>query len=266
MSRVIRVKTSSTAELVARLRAAGCVFAEDEAAILLDAARDAAALESLVSRREAGEPLETIVGWVAFAGLRLAVAPRVFVPRQRSVRIARAAARIAAGLDRPIVVEACCGAAPIGAVVAARAPGARILAFDIDPAAVAVARTNLPAAEVLVGSALAVLPASVRGRVDLIAAVPPYVPDGERHLMPHDTFDHEPTAALLGGADGLDIARALIADASAWLAPGGRILLELHRSQVPIAAGFARQHGLTPLRRAVSADGQTALLDARRPA
>lgn len=255
-----------TDELAARLRAAGCVFAEDEARILLDSAPDAAGLEALVARREAGEPLEILVGWVAFAGLRLAVAPGVFVPRQRSVRIARAAAGIASALEAPIVVEACCGVAPIAAVVAARVPGARLIAVDLDPVAVATARGTLPSdALTIVGSSLAVLPADLLGRVDLIAAVPPYVPESERRLMPHDTFDHEPSAALLGGADGLDVARDLIADAARWLAPGGRILLELHRSQVPAAVAFARSVGFAPRRRARSADGQTALFDAARP-
>lgn len=254
--------------LVARLRAAGCVFAEDEARILVEAAADEGTLESLVVRRERGEPLETIVGWVELAGMRLAVAPGVFVPRQRSARIARAAVAVVAGLvagghEHPVVFEACCGVAPIAALVAARVPSARIAAFDIDPVAAATARANLPAAAtVLVGDGLDVLPTGLRGRVALIAAVPPYVPDGERRLMPHDTFDHESASAVLGGADGLDAARELLRAAPRWLAPGGRILLELHRSQVPTAAAFARAQGFVTRRRAVAADGQTGLLDA----
>ena len=256
--------------LAARLRAAGCVFAEDEARILLEHSADARELASLVMRREFGEPLETIVGWVDIAGLRLAVAHGVFVPRQRTARIARAAAAIAAAIaatrEHPVVVEACCGVAPIVALVSARVPTATIIAFDIDPAAVAVASRNLaPSAIVQVGSALAAMPPALRGRVDLIAAVPPYVPNGERRLMPHDTFTNEPSAAVLGGDDGLDVARALIAEAPQWLASGGRILLELHRSQVPVAAAFARRHGLITHRRAVAADGQTGFFDAELP-
>ena len=257
--------------VVARLRAAGCVFAEEEARILVEAAADDGALESLVARRERGEPLETIVGWVGFAGMRLAVAPGVFVPRQRSARIASAVVSIVSGLaagrqEAPVVVEACCGVAPIAALVAARVPSTRIAAFDVDPVAVVTARTNLPAAAtVLVGDGLDVLPTELRGRIDVIAAVPPYVPDGERRLMPHDTFDHESAAAVLGGADGLDAARELLGAAPRWLAPGGRILLELHRSQVPAAAAFARTQGLVTRRRAVAADGQTGLLDVQHP-
>ena len=128
----------------------------------------------------------------------------------------------------------------------------------------AAARSNLSTgAEGFVGSTLEVLPPELLGHLDLIAAVPPYVPDGARHLMPHDTLAFEPEAAVLGGDDGLDVARVIITDAARWLAPGGRILLELHRSQVRMAAAHAREHGLRPLRRAVSADAQTGLFEAR---
>ena len=75
---------SASPELVSRLRAAGCVFAEEEAALLAEAAGGAAELEALVVRREAGEPVEQLAGWVEFCGLRLVVAPGVFVPRQRT--------------------------------------------------------------------------------------------------------------------------------------------------------------------------------------
>ena len=74
----------SDASVVARLRAAGCVFAEDEAAVLLSTARSPAELGALVERRAAGEPLEQVVGWAEFAGLRIGVDPGVFVPRRRS--------------------------------------------------------------------------------------------------------------------------------------------------------------------------------------
>jgi len=72
------------APVVARLRAAGCVFAEDEAAALLAEATGPASLAALVDRRVAGEPLELVLGWAGFYGLRIAVEPGVFVPRQRT--------------------------------------------------------------------------------------------------------------------------------------------------------------------------------------
>ena len=103
-------------DVVARLRAAGCVWAEDEAALLEDAAASADELDRLVARRVAGEPLELVLGWVEFLGRRLVVAPDVFVPRRRTELLARTAL---AHLDGPpggvapsVVVEICCGVAP----------------------------------------------------------------------------------------------------------------------------------------------------------
>ena len=76
---------STTYDVVARLRAAGCVWAEDEAALLEEeAAGSSAEVERLVARRVAGEPLEAVLGWVDFLGRRLRVGPGVFVPRHRS--------------------------------------------------------------------------------------------------------------------------------------------------------------------------------------
>ena len=91
--------------LGARLRAAGCVYAEQEAALLLGATDVGEALQRLVERRVAGEPLEVVLGWVEFAGLRVTVAPGVFVPRRRSEALAEQAARdadFAAGLDEHV--------------------------------------------------------------------------------------------------------------------------------------------------------------------
>ena len=256
--------------VVARLRLAGSVFAEDEAALLREAAGDdPAALDALVDRRAAGEAIEHLVGWVAFDGMRLAVAPGVFVPRQRSRRIATAAARLAAesaaGGRDPVVVELCCGVAPIAAAVARRVPTARVHVADVDAAAVAVAVANLPpTATAHVGPGFAALPSALRGHIDVAAAVAPYVPDGASDLLPHGTLDQEPPSALLGGTDGLDVVRVLLAEASDWLAPGGRLLLELGRGQRAPAAAAARSAGLLVRRRAVAADGQTALLDVAR--
>src|SRR4051794_17352298 len=90
-----------------RLRAAGCVFAEEEARLLVEVAATAAALEDLVARRVAGEPLEQLLGWAEFCGLRIAVAPGVFVPRRRTEFLVETALP----LTRPgaVVVDLCCG-------------------------------------------------------------------------------------------------------------------------------------------------------------
>ena len=112
------------ASVVARLRAAGCVFAEDEAAVLLTAARSPAELDALVERRAAGEPLEQVVGWAEFAGLRIWVDPGVFVPRRRSeflvsVAVGLARSRMGGGSAIPVIVDLCCGTGALGLGVAA---------------------------------------------------------------------------------------------------------------------------------------------------
>src|SRR6476661_11001286 len=108
--------------VVARLRAAGCVFAEDEARLLLAEARSDA-LDALVARRVAGEPLEHVLGWAEFCGLRIAVSPGVFVPRRRTEALVDLAVAVLVDVEHPVVVDLCCGAGGIGVAIAAREPG-----------------------------------------------------------------------------------------------------------------------------------------------
>src|SRR5450432_1469341 len=122
---------------VTRLRAAGCVFAEDEARLLISAARTPADLAAMVDRRVAGLPLEHVLGWAEFCGLRIAVDPGVFVPRRRTEFLVHQAT----ALTRPgsVVVDLCCGSGALGAAVAAAQGQIELHAADIDPAAVACA-------------------------------------------------------------------------------------------------------------------------------
>jgi release factor glutamine methyltransferase len=225
-------------ELVARLRAAGCVFAEEEAALLV-AAAGPGELAGLTDRRVAGEPLEQVLGRVEFAGLRIAVAPGVFVPRRRTELLVRLAVEAAGGTGAgavgagavgagAVVVDLCCGSGAVGAAVAAAVPGIVLHAADVDPAAAACARVNLAAVAgaVHLGDLYEPLPAALRGRVDVLVANAPYVPTDEVALMPAEARLHEPRRALDGGADGLDLARRVVAGARDWLAPGGRLVVE----------------------------------------
>jgi release factor glutamine methyltransferase len=230
--------------VVTALRAAGCVFAEDEARLLAEAAGGPAELQAMLARRVAGEPLEHIVGWVDFCGLRVAVEPGVFVPRQRTQLLVREAAAV----TRPgaTVVDLACGCAAIGMALAARVEGIELHAADVEPAAVAVARRNLEplGARVYTGDLFAALPERLRGRVDVLVANVPYVPSDAVRLMPPEARDHEPRRALDGGADGLDVLRRLAAEAPGWLTAGGRLLVESGEAQVDaglhvlIEAGF----------------------------
>jgi release factor glutamine methyltransferase len=232
--------------VVARLRAAGCVFAEDEARLLIAAAVTPADLASMVERRVAGLPLEQVVGWAEFCGLRIAVEPGVFVPRHRTELLVRRAAALAR--EGAVVVDLCCGSGAIGAALVAGRAGLELHAVDIDPAAVRCARRNLEPArgQVHAGDLYEPLPAALRGRVDLLVANVPYVPSGEIPLLPREARLHEPRVALDGGEDGLDVLRRVAAGAPVWLAPGGHLLTESSEQQASPAAEILAAGGLVP--------------------
>jgi release factor glutamine methyltransferase len=233
------------ARLVERLRAAGCVFAEDEAAMLVAEAGNPHELEAMVQRRIAGEPLEYVLGWAEFAGLHIAVTPGVFVPRPRSeFLVAEAAAMLRPGAR---VLDLCCGSGAIGAALLAALPGLELVAADLDPDAVASARRNLPAGTaVFQGDLYDAVPAEYRGRFDLIVANAPYVPTAEIPLLPAEARSHEAPTALDGGADGLELHRRIAAEARAWLAPHAPLLIETSERQAPVAARIFARNGLTP--------------------
>jgi len=233
--------------LVGRLRAAGCVYAEAEAGVLLAAATDPAELDRLVARRVRGAPLEQVVGWADFAGVRVRMEPGVFVPRRRSeLLVAEAAARAARRGPPATVVDLCCGSGAIAAAIAARVSGCALHAADIDPAAVRCARRNLAplGARVHRGDLYAALPGHLRGRVDVLVANVPYVPTDELPLLPAEARRYEPRAALDGGPDGLALLRRVAAGARAWLAAGGTLLMETSAAQAGAAAAVLREAGL----------------------
>jgi release factor glutamine methyltransferase len=242
--------------MVARLRAAGCVFAEEEAAVLASSADSSAELDAMVARRAAGEPLEQVVGWAEFAGRRVLVDPGVFVPRRRSEFLVEVAVSLA---DRPdgtvprVVVDLCCGTGALGLAVAvrlggagARLEGVELYAADLDPAAVACARRNVEpvGGHVYGGDLFGALPDTLRGRADVLICNAPYVPTTEIAFMPAEARDHEALMALDGGADGLAILRRVAGEATAWLASGGVLLVETSERQAPVMAAVMSAAGL----------------------
>jgi release factor glutamine methyltransferase len=265
------------AVLVRTLRAAGCVFAEEEAALLCAEAADVGALAELTRRRVAGEPLELVLGWAEFCGLRIVVEPGVFVPRRRTEFLARSAAALLGPGE--IAVDLCCGAGAVGAALLvlvgrsgespgtsiAESPGAstgvspgtstgavELHAADIDPVAVRCARRNLDAAIrrgtafVYEGDLDVPLPARLAGRVSVLTANVPYVPSAEVPLLPAEAREHEPLTTLDGGADGLDVLRRVVAAAAHWLRPGGSVLIEISERQSDAAAAAFLAAGLQP--------------------
>lgn len=233
----------SSSSVVAALRAAGCVFAEDEAELILEAARTPEELAALVDRRVAGLPLELVVGWAEFRGLRIIVEPGVFVPRRRTEFLVEQA--LAHVPDASVVVDLCCGSGAVGAALAAALGPVELHAADLDPAAVACARRNIDG-HVHQGDLFEALPDDLRGRIDILAANVPYVPTDQVGLLPSEARDHEPLTALDGGPDGLDILRRIATQAHPWLAPNGCVLIETTEHQTPAALAAFTAGGLTP--------------------
>lgn len=211
-----------------RLRQAGCVFAEDEAALILADGRD---IESLVVRRERGEPLAHVLGWVRFGGLTVEVDPGVFVPRPQTETLADAAAALAPS----IALDLFAGAGPIASVVAARNPGARVVAGELEVTECLRANGLRYGFEVVTSDADDGVPAELEGRVDLLTANVPYVPTAEVRVVPHDG---EPVRAIDGGTDGLAWVRRVVDVAPRWLRPGGALLVEVARHQLATLDDF----------------------------
>lgn len=245
---------ASSPTVITRLRAAGCVFAEEEARLLCGAATTPDHLEVLVQQRVSGLPLEHVLGWAEFCGLRIEVDTGVFVPRRRTEFLVREASRLVERSGRagstgraPVVVDLCCGSGAVGAALAAQSGPLELHAADVDPAAVQCAARNIVplGGEVHVGDLYTALPERLRGRVSVLAVNAPYVPSAELGTMPREARLHEPRVSLDGGADGLQIQRRVAAGAPQWLAPGGYLLIETSPRQAPQTVELFRRNGLT---------------------
>ncbi|WIB62957.1 putative protein N(5)-glutamine methyltransferase [Curtobacterium sp. MCBD17_040] len=230
--------------LTARLRAAGSVFAEDEATVILDEADgDAVRLRSLLQRRLAGEPLEVVVGWASFCGHRVRVVPGVFVPRRRTELVVEEAAPFLQVGDS--VVDLCCGVGAISVGLIVTVGLLDLVAVDIDPDAVEVAAENLAGRAVaVVGDLFEPLPDRLRGAVTVVAVNAPYVPTDAIALMPPEAREHERRVALDGGADGLDVHRRIAAAVGEWLRPGGAVVIEVSEEQADASAALFAAAGL----------------------
>ncbi len=210
------------------LTAAGCIAAREEADELIRAAAgDQDVLDDLVSRRTNGEPIAWLTGAVTFCGVRLLVAPGVYVPRLQTEPLARRAATLLPSAG--VAVDLCTGSGAIAAVVAADVPMAQVRATEVDPNAARCARGN--GVQVLEGFLDDPLPQELEHRVDVLTAVVPYVPTGSLRLLPRDVQAFEPRLALDGGRDGTDLLVEVVQRSPRWLRLGGWLLLELGGDQ-----------------------------------
>lgn len=269
-------RTDPFDDVVDRLRASGCVLAEEEARLLVEAAAADGDLRGRVEQRVAGRPLEHVLGWARFGDHRVDIVPGVFVPRHRSEAIVRSAVATltplvagdptpGSGHERPVLLDLCCGTGALGLAVASaacrhagptpffsnredRGTGEypiEVHAADIDPVAVGCAGRNLApiGGRAHVGDLFAAIPQRLAGRIDVVVANVPYVPTAAIELLPPEARDHEPRVALDGGVDGLDVLRRVAAEAGRWLRADGRVVFELAEDQVAEASDTVRAAG-----------------------
>jgi release factor glutamine methyltransferase len=250
----------SRTELVRRLRAAGCVAAEEEADELFGAALGPEQLSSMLARRVEGEPLAWIVGAVLFCDVRVHVHPGVYVPRWQSEPLVRRGAALVQGGGR--VVDLCTGSGALALALQSLAPLAQVVGAEIDPVACACARSN--GVEVYEGELDSALPPEFEGTIDLVIGVVPYVPSGELEFLPRDVLDYEPRAALDGGRDGTEFLRRAVFSASSLLRDGGALLLELGGEEDTVIRSALADSGFAAVESILDEDGDLRAIEAVR--
>lgn len=200
-----------------------------------------APLETLIERRQQGEPLQYIEGTAAFGPLNLVVDERVLVPRPETEGLFEIASRMVR--NPSVIVDLCTGSGALALAFKREFPGASVFGIDISEEAVDVAFTNRHNTGLdiylAVGDLFDPLPAALLGEVDLIVANPPYVAESEFSALPIDV-QREPKIALVSGPTGLEVIQRIGAQAGEWLRPGGVIVCEIGETQgVPASMSFA---------------------------
>jgi release factor glutamine methyltransferase len=256
---VVETLAEQAARAAARLEAAGIRSGEarPDAAILArwvlgwDAARwlahrtDPAAPDfavrfaALIERRARREPVAYIIGEREFYGRTFIITPDVLIPRPETELVVEESLRLINGSPRRLV-DVGTGSGCLAVTLALECPTARIDATDASPAAIAVARENARRFGVLdrIGFEAAPLLGGPPAPVDLIVANPPYVALRDRSTLEPEVRDYEPPQALFGGADGLDVIRAIVRAAARALAPGGWLVMEIGAGQADDVAGL----------------------------
>jgi len=219
------------AVLAALFSKAGFVAPEDEPDDLIaHAAGDADLLGAIVDRRLTGEPLAWITGHVQFCEVDIRVDPGVYVPRGQSQALARRAVALLG--EGGTAIDLCTGTGAIAKVLSTAHPRARAVASDVDPRAIACARSN--GVEAFEGDLFAPLPWVLQGCTDVVVAVVPYVPTPALALLQRDTLAFESPLPYDGGPDGTGILRRVLRESPRFLRSGGVVLLELGGDQAEL--------------------------------
>jgi release factor glutamine methyltransferase len=237
---------------------------------------DLSAYRELVRRAAEDEPIGYLTGRKHFFNLEFEVTRDVLIPRpdtETLVEDVLQTARIAAGLETPRILDLCTGSGCIAAALAHNLKGAVVLATDISPAAVTVARRNMErlglAGRVIVeeGDLYEPLSRVVDARpFNLIVANPPYIPTVQLESLDRSVRDYEPLSALDGGLDGLTLHRRILEQAGARLVAGGRIYLEIAFDQAGLALQMASRYeeGFEPARVLKDFGGRDRVLTLRK--
>lgn len=227
----------------------------------------AARLDELAARRTAREPLQLLLGTAGFRWVDLEVRPGVFVPRPETEVLAGEA--VAATPVGGVVVEPCTGSGAVACAVADEAAPATVVATDLSPAAVALARANAARhgldVAVAQGDLLAPVPAHLRGAVDVLVCNPPYLTPAEL-AEAEPEVRHDPDVALVAGPTGQEVVDRLLDEAPAWLRPGGRLLIELDPRRAPASVARARARGYDDVTVLRDLTGTDRILSAHRGA
>ena len=228
---------SASANLDARLLAQH-VLSWDTARLLARAGEAApadfeAAYEPLVARRAAREPLAYITGHKEFFGLEFEVTSAVLIPRSETEMLVEAVLSSMPTSQLFTMIDACTGCGNVPIAVAKERSNARIVATDISSAALDVARRNAArhGVESRVSFAQVDLFGDLSGPVDVVTANPPYVPKRSASGLQPEVGEHEPSVALFGGDDGLDMVKRVVDEAPPLLRPGGLLFFEFGYGQ-----------------------------------
>jgi len=238
-------------------------------------ARAVAACRAMVRRREAGEPLQYVLGRWPFRRLELLVDRRVLIPRpetEQVVEVARQELGALAGPGRPrLAVDLGTGSGAIALSLAAEEMGLTVWATDASAGALAVARANLaglggwaaPRVRLVQGEWYGALPAGVRGQVQLVVANPPYVAEAEVKGLPDEVAAWEPREALVSGPTGMEGVEAVVSGAPDWLSSPGSLVVELAPHQAPHGLALAERAGFDEASVRVDLAGRPRVLVAR---
>lgn len=218
----------------------------------------------LLARRRQGEPLQHLLGWEEFCGIRFRVTPEALIPRPETELLAEWALEILRGSGvserHGWVVDLGTGSGAIACALACSLPYVSVLGIDISAGALAVAAENVRGlrldrrVRLVRGDLFGPLAGTRRGspEADLVIANPPYIASGQLGTLPAEVREHEPRQALDGGSDGMTLHRRIISEAPAYLRPGGWLLMEVGEGQ----AG--------PLARAIHETGAFEAVEVRR--